>query len=224
MPTFDQIAIFDLDGTLIDSAEQIAINLNKARVDYGFNPKPLIYYQELIGLPVYDLLADIEIPENELSDLVVHFRNYLLEDIQSGNNIVFPGVMKLLEFFVRERIGLAIATSKPSGIANEVVRCSLLRKFNFHIQGTDDFPSKPDPEVISRVVRHFPSIPAFMVGDRNEDVMAAKGAGVPSIGVAASAHSTEQLKSHGALLTFNSFDDFYENIHKDFDLIRRLGF
>jgi phosphoglycolate phosphatase-like HAD superfamily hydrolase len=63
-----------------------------------------------------------------------------------------------------------------------------------------------------------------MVGDRNEDVMAAKGAGVPSIGVAASAHSTEQLKSHGALLTFNSFDDFYENIHKDFDLIRRLGF
>jgi phosphoglycolate phosphatase len=220
---FNQIAIFDLDGTLVDSVQQIAESLNRARIDFGYSPNPLIYYQELIGLPIYELLSDIEISRDVMSDLIVHFRDCLVQDIRNGNNIVFPGVISLLELFVDKGIGLAIATSKPTRLAIEVVRYSLLNRFKFDVQGTDDFPPKPNPEVISRIMNRLPLIPAFMVGDRKEDILAAKNAGIPGIGIAASAHSLEQLKAEGASLTFSSFNDFFKSVEKDFGQIQELS-
>ena len=88
MSSFEQIAIFDLDGTLVDSVNQIAKCLNRARVDFGFSPKPINFYREFIGLPVYDLLADIPVSGDTLTELIVCFRKYLTLDIQSGNNFL----------------------------------------------------------------------------------------------------------------------------------------
>ena len=223
MRSFAQIAIFDLDGTLVDSAEQIALSLNRARHDFGFPIQPISYYQKLVGLPVHELLADIEISKEHSLDLVARFRRYLVEDIQKGNSLVFPGVLETLELFSSMQLGLAIATSKPTSLAIEVIQHSSLRNFDLHVQGTDDFPPKPDPEVILRVLRYFPETPSFMVGDRTEDICAAQRAALPAIGIASSAHSESDLKDAGATLTFKTFQSFHYHLKADVGLIPKLS-
>lgn len=223
MGLFAQIAIFDLDGTLVDSAEQIALSLNKARHDFGFPIQPISYYEKLVGLPVNELLADIEISKECSLELIAHFRKYLVEDIQAGNNLVFSGVLGTLELFSNMHLGLAIATSKPTNVAIEVIKHSSLRDFDLYVQGTDDFPPKPNPEVILRVLRHFPETPSFMVGDRTEDIYAAKRAALPAIGIASSAHSESDLKDAGATLTFKTFQSFHYHLKADVSLIPKLS-
>jgi phosphoglycolate phosphatase len=223
MGSHTQLAIFDLDGTLVDSVDQIAVNLNKARLDFGFPAQPLSFYQNLVGLPVNELLSDIEISTEDFTDLVKDFRNYLVRDIQLGNNFLFDGVLRTLELFTRMQFGLAVATSKPTKVAIEVVKHSPLREFDFFVQGTDDFPPKPNPEVILRVLRHFPSTPAFMVGDRMEDIYAARRAALPAIGIASSGHSEADLADAGASLTFKTFQDFFQYLESDAGLIQNLS-
>jgi phosphoglycolate phosphatase len=118
---------------------------------------------------------------------------------------------------------LAVATSKPTNIATEVVDNSLLRDYEFHVQGTDGFPPKPNPEVIIRVLRHYPSIPSFMIGDRTEDIYSAQCAGIPAIGIASSAHSKSDLRDAGAKLAFESFQDFYNYLNANRSLIPNLS-
>jgi phosphoglycolate phosphatase len=121
-------------------------------------------------------------------------------------------------------IGLAIATSKPTEIAAEVVKHTMIKGFNVHVQGTDQFPPKPDPEVILRVLRLYPGVPSFMVGDRTEDMHAARSAKIPCIGIAAGAHSESKLKEAGASLTFESFQNFHQNLINNDSFLRRLNF
>ena len=223
MRAYSQIAIFDLDGTLVDSVEQIAVSLNKARQDFGYPTQPISYYQRLVGLPIDVLLADIELSTDGFEDLVRHFRENLVSDIQSGNNFVFPGVFGVLELLTNMQVGLAVATSKPTKVAIEVVKHSSLREFEFYIQGTDGFPPKPDPEVILRVLAHFPATSSFMVGDRMEDIYSAQSAGIPAIGIASSAHSESDLKDAGAKLTFRTFQSFFYHLHADVSLIPKLS-
>jgi phosphoglycolate phosphatase len=223
MRIYSQIAIFDLDGTLVDSVEQIAISLNKARQDFGYPTQPIAYYQKLVGLPVDVLLSDLELSKFDFVNLVSHFRKYLLLDIQDGNNLVFPGVLDVLALFTNMHIGLAVATSKPTKIAIEVIEHSILCDYEIHVQGTDDFPPKPNPEVIFRVLKHFPSIPSFMIGDRMEDIYSAQSAGIPAIGIASSAHSEDDLKNAGAKLAFKTFQDFCNHLNTDVGMIPKLS-
>ena len=222
MGTFELVAIFDLDGTLVDSVEQISRNLNEARIEFGFPAKPQEFYEALIGLPVHDLLSDLTTTPLVLNELVTHFRKLLVLDIQKGNIAIYPGVIELFQLLEGMHIQLAIATSKPTNIALEVIRCSALSSFNVHIQGTDGFPPKPDPAVIRRVLANFEYKKAFMVGDRVEDVIAAHRAGISSIGIAASTHTEVDLKMAGAWQTFNSFEEFYFAVRGDLSLMRKV--
>ena len=222
MNTADQVVLFDLDGTLVDSVEQISRTLNQARSDFGFSPQPQSFYENLVGLPVSELLSDLTVSSEILDELVAHFRKLLVLDIQRGSVVIFPGVIELFQLLESRRIDLAVATSKPTAIAQEVIRCSNLSQFVIHVQGTDSFLPKPDPEVILRVLAKFDGKPSFMVGDRTEDVMAAKRAGIAGVGIAASAHSEEELKNAGAKATFKSFMDFYRAVEIDVSLVQKI--
>jgi phosphoglycolate phosphatase len=79
------------------------------------------------------------------------------------------------------------------------------------VQGTDDFPPKPSPEVIKRVLEIFANPPAIMIGDRVEDLEAASASGIPSIGIAQSAHDEERLILYGASLTYPNMQEAFED-------------
>lgn len=207
-----RLAIFDLDGTLVDSVAQIGAVLNASRASLGYSQLPMSFYLDSIGLPLDLLISDLDISVADRLALVRYFRSNLTKTIKREDNPLFEGVVEGLTFLHENGIKLAIATSKPSEIAKLVYENSQLKQFPMHVQGTDEFPAKPHPDVIKLVLSNFPEYKAVMVGDREEDMVAAHRAHIPGIGIAASGHSQETLRSKGVIVTFQSFNEFTREI------------
>jgi phosphoglycolate phosphatase len=203
------LIIFDQDGTLVDSHSQIESAMNIARKSLGHTETPIGQILEKLGLPVNDLFSDLNLSPVRQEELIVEFRMRLYESINIENKC-FPYVEPLLHEIRKSGIKVAIATGKSTIMASKVVENSVLRGDIDFIQGTDGFPPKPNPEVINRCLKNFPKLRAVMVGDRTEDIIAATNAGIPSIGIAQSAHSELTLRSGGASLVFRDVFNFYE--------------
>jgi phosphoglycolate phosphatase len=143
-------------------------------------------------------------------DFIQSFR-MKLELVIKQSNTLFRGVEPFLEIVKSNRIQIAIATSKPTHLAKLVVNNSPLLKYVDFVQGTDNFPSKPNAEVIFRCLNFFDTRNALMFGDRVEDIHAAQSANIPAIGIAQGAHKEIQLLDAGAYLTFDNFESIFAN-------------
>jgi phosphoglycolate phosphatase len=199
--------IFDLDGTLVDSVGQIGYSINLARNDFGYKELPAERIEELVGLPIQSLFSDLPLDNDKIDSIIIHFRKILEMEVNRENTI-FPGVEQLLTDLRSKGLKLAIATSKPTYLAKLVVKNSPLNNLFDVIRGTDGFPAKPNPTCILMAMEELGILNAIMVGDRVEDILAAKAAGIDSIGIAHSFHNSQTLKSAGALYAFDSFLDF----------------
>ena len=208
--------IFDLDGTLVDSLHQIERSLDKTRVHFGYEKTPTGQVFTNLGQPIRQLFSDLEMSQSKQDEFITFFRKDLAKEISASNQL-FSSVLDLIVLIRNCDIRLAVATSKPTYLANQVIDNSEIRGMIDFIQGTDDFPAKPDPEVIHRCISVLKSKNAIMVGDRKEDVLAASAAGIPAIGVAQSAHTEKMLIASGAKLTFKSIDLLYECIYSYVD-------
>ncbi len=195
--------IFDLDGTLFDSASQIYRALCVTRVERGIPPINFEEVAKLIGLRAEELFADVGLNPQELADIVSLFRRNLESEIKQ-ENFTYPESKSLLSQIRKLGFALGVATSKPDRLAKMVVGNSELSNHITHIQGTDGFPPKPNPEVVIRCMSELGVTGGFMVGDRVEDVVAGNSAGLLSIGIAQSHFSQEELKFAGAFETFGS--------------------
>ena len=209
--------IFDLDGTLVDSLHQIERSLDKTRVHFGFKKTPTGQVFTNLGQPIRQLFSDLEMSQSKQDEFITFFRRDLAKEISISNQL-FSSVLELIELIRNCDIRIAVATSKPTYLANRVIDNSEIRGMIDFIQGTDDFLAKPHPEVIHRCIEALKSKNAIMIGDRTEDVLAASAAGIPAIGIAQSAHSENLLIASGAKLTFNSVDMLYQRIYSSIGL------
>ena len=205
--------LFDLDGTLVDSANQIfqAVELARAELKYTSAPDKVIYSK--IGLPAKDLFEDLDLSESELLNAVKLFRYNLSKIKLSGNNL-FSGVPELLQLLAQKGIKLGVATNKPTVLAIQSLSDSgILNYFDF-VVGADHHPPKPDPAIILTCLQLMLIEPhnAVMIGDRTEDVLAAKAAKVLPIGIAQGAHNEEHLMNSGAGRTFQNMSLLYQKI------------
>jgi phosphoglycolate phosphatase len=205
------LIIFDLDGTLIDSHDQIESAMNEARVELGYGKSPSGQIFRKLGQPVNDLFFDLQLSQILQEQLVFTFRSYLNKKIEQ-NNPCFPSVIDLLKLFRSNKMKIGIATSKQTLMARKVVEHSLLNGLIDHVQGTDGFHPKPDPKVIKMCLDQFSGSRAIMIGDRTEDIFAANNAGISSIGIAQSAHSASELERAGAAYCFQSITEFFSSI------------
>jgi phosphoglycolate phosphatase len=200
------ILALDLDGTLVDSANQIHRSLALASEElFGLEISPDLILENL-GLPFLRILEKTTIPQDSYGEVVSLFRENLEKEIIDGNEL-FDGVIDFLSAAKKMRFKLVIATSKPTYLADLVVRNSELFNYIDFVQGTDSFPPKPDPEIIYRIQRQVAGNIVALIGDRTEDMRAAKQALIKGVGVAQSAHSVEVLAAAGADYTSMSIVD-----------------
>jgi phosphoglycolate phosphatase len=202
--------IFDLDGTLVDSGKQIGDSINCARREFGFQPLPTSKIEELVGLPITHFLRDIEVNETDEQELILRFRQILEIEILRDNQ-VFPGVSDFLSQLKCAGLKTGIATSKPTYLAELVVKNSSLHGLLDVVQGTEGFPAKPDPTCIQKAMAKLKADNAIMVGDRIEDIQAAIAAGIDSIGIAHSFHDKATLEEAGAGHVFDTFLEFAQS-------------
>jgi phosphoglycolate phosphatase len=206
--------IFDLDGTLIDSTDQIYQAVSLTRKDLGFPEENLSEVESKIGLQARELFSNLGLSGPEESSLVEVFRRHLL-NLRLDQSNLFDGVPKLLMWGKENEFRMAVATNKPRHLAIKVLEETGILGFFDHVEGSDNLPSKPNPAIIDRcleiltVDRDF----ACMIGDRLEDTLAARASGIKAYGVIQGPHSSEKHIEAGAEKTFQNFHsllDFVE--------------
>jgi phosphoglycolate phosphatase len=182
------LLIFDLDGTLIDSSEDLAIAMNATRVHMGLAEidPGLIYSYVGNGAAVLvrralGLGMDEESFQRGLSFFLKFYRAHALEHTQ-----LYPGIRASIEELHGNRHSLAVLTNKPGRIGSDILQAVGVAKYFFRIYGGDSLSEKkPDPIGI-QLLREEVQAKAdetLMIGDSSVDVQAAINAGVRSCGV-----------------------------------------
>lgn len=180
--------VFDLDGTLIDSALDLVLAVNATRCHYGLAelPPELIASYVGNGAPVLirrsmgdDFPAE-RLPE--ALDVFIHsYRAHALD-----NTVLYPGVRGTLRQLLAAGVSCAVLTNKPVRISKEILRGLGLHHSFFEVFGGNSFATKkPDPEGLLRLMEIAGCAPeaTLMVGDSRVDIETARNAGCPSCGV-----------------------------------------
>lgn len=204
------LLIFDLDGTLIDSAEDISSALNKTLQFYG---KPTLPHEVIvahIGEGLKQLIADF-FPEhkNSASEQYQHIHHHFLqayEDEMYNTTRPFPGVMDFLQQYPGPK---GIVTNKNEAPTHKIVRHLGLDRFPWvGVFGADTLAErKPHPlplqEMMKRAGRSATT--TFMIGDGLPDMKAAQAAGVGAIAVEFGYSKLEILQKYEPVATLPDY-------------------
>jgi phosphoglycolate phosphatase len=177
IPAF-KVYLFDVDGTLLDSAADICGAIQGALASTPQNNVPFDFLKGYIGRHLVDLFHDLfpDYTPEQIDALVMDYRRlYPLRNHAATK--AYPGVAAALEKLSGRK---STATTKGTPTTRLVLeRFGLLPYFN-HVQGTDGFPAKPNPDVIFRALDGLGASPedCLFVGDSPADMEAAQRAGV----------------------------------------------
>ena len=191
MPVKSPLVVFDLDGTLIDTAPDLIASLNHTIAALDLAP---VGYGDLTHLVGQGARAMIEracalrghqVSDDALPPLMERFIAFYT-DTMPGDSKPYPGLLASMDALKAAGFGLAVCTNKMESLALTLLnRLDLTERFNA-ITGGDSFPvRKPHAEhLIGTVSRAGGELTrTVMVGDSVNDVLVARNAGVPSIAV-----------------------------------------
>lgn len=192
-PMSPPAVVFDLDGTLVDSLHDIVTTFVAAFTNLGLAAPPPTAVRGLVGGPLEDMYAAFA-PARAVPALTADYRaNYPHNYMRTSRP--YPGVVELLTALGDNGHPRVVATTKRSDVARRFVAAMGLETLLDHVQGTDDFPHKPAPDVIWRALDAVGATGSWMVGDTVTDVQAGKAAGLKTYAVSWGTHDADTLAS-----------------------------
>ncbi len=199
---FYEAALFDLDGTLIDSGEGITNSAAYSLRKFGIEIKDKRELYRFIGPPLHESYENFYgFSKEKVKTAVEYYREYYREKGIFENQI-YEGVEDLLKTLYDAGKTLIVATSKPKLFAEQILNYLDLAKYFICIAGANmDGTMTKKAEVIqcgltTADVSDFSK--AVMIGDREHDILGAKAVGMDSVGVLYGYGDYEELKNAGA--------------------------
>lgn len=185
------VLVFDLDGTLADTAHDLIGALNALLLREGLSPVALEAARPLVGAGARALIErgfarqgaplDSERTDALVRDFLVRYEAHIADESR-----LFPGALAALDRFKAAGFRLAVCTNKPEALARLLLqRLSAADRFAA-ICGRGSFPThKPDPNTLWLTIEAADGDPrrAVMVGDSKTDIDTARAAGTPSVAV-----------------------------------------
>lgn len=187
----DRAVIFDLDGTLVDTAPDLMRATNFVLTGIGRRELAVEEVRSFVGhgaraLLTRGLAATGGLPD--AYDVEVDYQRFV--DFYAANiahgSTPFPGLVRLLERLKDEGFGLGVCTNKLEGLSVQLLDALDLSRFFGSVVGPDTLGiAKPDPKPFFEAVKrlNLDSPRALMVGDSETDILTARNAGVPVIAV-----------------------------------------
>ena len=181
--------IFDLDGTIIDSAPDVCASLNRALEAIGRPPISVESTKELVGFGAHILcekalaMTGEQGNEEEVCSLVDKFLDSYSKN-PSEHTSIFPGALNAFNKFKDRGIKLGICTNKPEATCFPVIDALGLRHyFSTVICGDTLTFRKPDARHIYHTLDHMEAelSDTALIGDSEADIEAANNAGIPSV-------------------------------------------
>jgi phosphoglycolate phosphatase len=192
-----RLTVFDLDGTLVDSLDDLHASVNHALATVGLPPRTRAEVQGFVGEGARVLVAKAVAPRDDLLEPVLaawrpHYAEHCLD-----RTLPYPGIAPLLASAGRT---LAVHTNKPGAMARKILAgLGLLPRFAAVIGG-DEAPRKPDPGGLLEIMTKVGAAASetVFVGDSRHDVETARRAGVTMVAVTWGLGGREELVRAGA--------------------------
>ncbi|WP_166255680.1 HAD family hydrolase [Marinobacter salicampi] len=191
-----KVAIFDWDGTLVDSVEHIAESLHQAATELGFPALEREAYRDIIGLGMVEALEALYpgIGTDEMKAIRDGYGRYFFAKATTPQE-VFAGMTEVLTDLRAGGLGCAVATGKSRrGLDRALITSGLGAHFDLTCCA-DETRSKPDPAMLTEILRFYglKAHEAVMVGDTIYDMEMAQRIGMPAIGVEWGVHKEPAL-------------------------------
>ncbi|MGE0829158.1 MAG: phosphoglycolate phosphatase [Hyphomonadaceae bacterium] len=181
--------VFDLDGTLVDTAPDLVRALNQTLDLEGLPRVPAASVRKLVGQGARALiergaaLADVRFSPDRLDQLTNEFITFYKADI-AAESTPFPGALEALDELAQAGAILAVCTNKRSDLSRQLLEALSLHERFAAIVGADSVANrKPHPDHFREAVARAGGVVmrALMVGDSSADVKSAQAAGAPAI-------------------------------------------
>lgn len=196
--------IFDLDGTLADSLQDIADAMNKTLTRFGYPTYSYDEYKYLVGNGLQNLVTKA-LPETDrnkarieevLSVMMKNYRQALVVKTK-----LYDGIPELLDKLTQQGFKLALLSNKADELTQEIASKLLSRwKFDCILGASDHFPRKPSPESALYIAEQLEVLPSevLYLGDTDVDMQTANAAGMFAVGVTWGFRTREELEKNGA--------------------------
>ena len=184
-----KVVIFDLDGTLLDTLEDLGTAVNHALSLHGFPLHSLVEYRGMVGHGVRNLVTQA-LPEDQREETVIdtcltEFKAYYTAHIDVHTH-PYPGMQELLRTLHGHGVRVAVASNKFQSGTEYLIRHFFGDVPFVAILGNrEGYPLKPDPEIVGEVLRcaGVDAADAILVGDSATDMKTAANGGIPAIAV-----------------------------------------
>ena len=196
-----KLVLFDLDGTLIDSAAGIFSSLDHAFAQIGVTLPPREVLRGWIGPPFHQSFPSVLGDDAELVETALaHYREHYIATGWAGH-AVYPGIAQLIQALAADGRTLAVVTTKVSVQAKKIVASLPFGAGFAQVYGADARTThSAKAEMVAQALADFAVAPeqAAMIGDRHFDIAGARANGVRGIGVSWGFGSVEELTQAGA--------------------------
>ncbi len=207
MKELNKLAIFDLDGTLVDSIDDLVLSANETRKLYNLPPlskeKVSSFVGDGLNLFVERLFQDSEV---ELNEAILKFKErYFLH--LTDNTLFYRGIIECITTLKDKGYIVGILSNKTEKLSKLVVKQLGAESLFEFVYGGDSFPEKkPSPYPILEIMKKFKGEKSisYMIGDSCNDIISGNKAGVKTIAVTYGFNGTAHLKNCKADFTANS--------------------
>lgn len=206
-----RLAVFDCDGTLVDSLGAIAAAMARSFEAYGLPPPTPREVQSIVGLPLLDAIDRISPEGADLERLREGYAEAYRELIADPamHEPLYEGALEALAALEEAGVLLGVATGKGRrGLQGVLERHGIRDRF-VTLKTSDDGPGKPNPHMLIAAMEEVGANPAdtVMIGDTTFDIVMAANAGVAAIGVTWGYHGAAELEAAGAAHLASVFAD-----------------
>jgi len=198
-------AIFDLDGTLLDTIEDLTDSINAALARMGYPGHSIEECKLLVGDGL-ESFVERALPDERRNNPAANarLRDLLRQEYTrrgATKTLPYDGIPELLDELVRRGISLAVLSNKPHESTQIMIRVFLSRwTFRAVVGARDGIARKPDPGSALEIARLLETAPEEIIylGDSDTDMLTAKAAGMFAVGALWGFRSAEELKANGA--------------------------
>lgn len=208
-----RLAVFDCDGTLVDSQHNIVAAMDAAWRAHGLEPAAAAAVRRVVGLPLLDAIASLH-PDGagEMHESLCEHYKQAFQDLRrqpDHHEPLFPGTVEALDALEAAGCMLAVATGKSRrGLDATLSRHGLVHRF-MALKTADDGPGKPNPHMLLQAMAEagVDADSTLMIGDTVYDIEMARNARVRSVGVSWGYHDAAELSLAGAAAVIDEFGE-----------------
>lgn len=210
-----RLAIFDLDGTLINSICDLADAVNTALAERGYPVHPTESYYYFVGNGAKKLceraLPEDKRTEVEIGSLYARFSE-IYGEICLNKTRPYEGIPEVISRLKDAGVKCAVASNKPDSFSKEIISALFPKDaFDLVMGKREGVPTKPQPDIVFGIIGELGTdiAEAVFIGDSCVDVVTAHNAGLPCIGCVWGFRGEQELKDYGCDLIAQVPEDIF---------------